>query len=480
MYAIGPTTAALALSVFPLVVSPAAGGRFVQQANGTPILMKGASAWTLPMSLTATEIEQYLSTRKAQGFNTLIMQASSPVIYLSSSQTNTVAPAVGAGNALPYLKNVAGGTWTGVFANHDADFSTPNAVYWDWVIYVLGRCQAYGFAVILDWIYWGFGQGVGDGWIGDIANAANTLSVMQAHGTYLAAKCVAAGIQNLIYSFGTDTFPTDPTVIARILKFNDGWIAGGGTALSLGHYQRSSDSLDDADFAARITVNGVYPGTGASGLHAATYARCLRAYGRSPALPVFCLEAAYEGEGSRTREQVRSYGWWALIASIAGFVFGNNPEWMFDSGWPPALTSNGSLDASRMFAFWESLPAWWTLVPDGKGTIGTLVTAGGGGTQTLGTPLPAADATDGLDHVMAAATPDGATLVAYVPHAHSGSVTIDMTKMRGTVTARWFDPSAASSPYTAIGSFANTGTHAFTIPGTNASGAGDWVLRLDA
>ncbi len=461
---------------FPLVV--ASGGRYLQTQSGAPFAICGDSAWALTTALDAVDVEQYLATRKAQGFNTLVMQASSPVIYKSASIVSTVATAKGAGGALPFLKNTSGTTWTGVFANHDADFSTPNDTYWNWVIYVLGRCQAYGFAVILDWIYFGFNQGVGDGWIQDIANAANTQSVMLTFGGYIVAKCVAAGLVNLIYSFGTDTFPSAAETIARINKFNDGWVAGGGTALAAGHYQRSSDSMDDADFSSRITVNGVYPGQGSSGSHAPTYRRCLTAYAKSPAKPVFCLEATYEGEGSRTRENCRFYGWNALFASKAGYVFGNNPVWMFDVGWQTSLTSNGALDASKMFAFWQSLPAWQLMVPDGQESIGTLVTAGGGGTQTLGS-VGSVDLTDGLDHVVACCSPDGATLVAYVPNTHTGTVTIDMTKMRGTTVQRWFDPTNAT--YQSAGAnLPNTGTHAFTVPGTNSDGASDWVLRLDA
>jgi hypothetical protein len=403
-----------------------------------------------------------------------VVQASNPTPY-NTIGTGHAPAAVGAGNALPWLKNTAGTTWTGVFANHDSDWSTPNDVYWNWVIYCLQRCQAYGFAVVLDWIYWGFNQGAADGWITTIANSANTTSVMQAFGTYLALKCQMAGLKNIIFSFGTDTFPSDSGVVARIIAFHDGWLAGGGSSNALGHNQRSSDSQDNTNFAARCNINGVYPGTGASNGHAGTYGRVLTAFGKN-AGPAFCLEAVYEGEGGRTREQVRSYGWWSLISGIAGYVYGNNPVWDFDTGWQTALTSNGAADAALMFSFFESLSKWWTLVPDGQG-LGTLVTAGGGGTQTLGS-VGTGDGTGGLDHVSAAVSPDGATLIAYVPHAHSGSVTIDMTKMRGTTTARWFDPTSGS--YTAIGSFANTGTQAFTPPGANSSGSNDWILRLDA
>jgi hypothetical protein len=53
-----------------------------------------------------------------------------------------------------------------------------------------------------------------------------------------------------------------------------------------------------------------------------------------------------------------------------------------------------------------------------------------------------------------------------------------MTTLRGTVTARWFDPT--NGTYSSIGSFSNTGTQAFTTTGNNAAGDADWVLILEA
>ena len=106
---------------------------------------------------------------------------------------------------------------------------------------------------------------------------------------------------------------------------------------------------------------------------------------------------------------------------------------------------------------------WWTLVPDGMGDIGTLVTAGAG---TIDTD----------SYVAAAANPSGTLLVAYVGPGHSGDVTIDMSKMHGSTTGRWFDPTSGS--YQDIGTLANSATLSFAPPGVNAAGDLDWVLIL--
>jgi hypothetical protein len=460
-------------------------GRYLVTPTGAPFRLRGDSGWLVFNELTLAQVRQYFDDRVAHGFNAVVCQATNPVRYVSA---NVSPAAAGASSGLPFL-NSSGSSWNqdtafrdnivngvaqgSATGNFDADFSRPVDAYWDWVDTVINEAGQRSIAMIIDPCYMGFGGGENDGWWRTLSNTQNTQSVCLGFGTYLGNRW--RNHANLILSMGTDMFPTSASeASARFAKIFDGLVAAGCTVLTGAHYQRSSDSLDYSDYASRITVNMVYPGAGGGGSHTATYGRCRTAYARSPAKPVFCVEATYEGEGSRTREQVRSYGWWAQLSSTAGYVFGNNPIWDFDTGWQTALSANGSLDMQRMGAFLDALP-WHQLVPDGLGSIGTLVTAGGGTAQTLGS-VGSPDNTNGLDFVTAAATPDGSTLIAYVPHAHSGTVTIDMTKLRGAAVCDWYDPTNGSS--TAIGSIANTGTHAFTTPGTNADGASDWVLRI--
>ena len=51
-----------------------------------------------------------------------------------------------------------------------------------------------------------------------------------------------------------------------------------------------------------------------------------------------------------------------------------------------------------------------------------------------------------------------------------------MSKMRGSTTGRWFDPT--SGTYQGIGTLPNSGTRSFAPPGVNAAGDRDWVLIL--
>jgi len=103
-------------------------------------------------------------------------------------------------------------------------------------------------------------------------------------------------------------------------------------------------------------------------------------------------------------------------------------------------------------------------VPSGLGQMRSLVTDGGGDVGRA-------------DYVAAAATASGDLLVAYVPPAHSGSITIDLAALSGSARARWFNPTTGE--YVAIATLKNEGTREFVPPGDNGSGQHDWVLVLD-
>jgi hypothetical protein len=83
----------------------------------------------------------------------------------------------------------------------------------------------------------------------------------------------------------------------------------------------------------------------------------------------------------------------------------------------------------------------------------------------------------GTARASGAVSGDGKLGMVYLP-SNAMTVTIDMTKLGATVTARWYDPSNAAFMPVA-GPLAKT-SQTFTPPGKNASGDGDWVLVLEA
>jgi hypothetical protein len=131
-----------------------------------------------------------------------------------------------------------------------------------------------------------------------------------------------------------------------------------------------------------------------------------------------------------------------------------------------------------MGAFLDSIP-WYELAPSGLAGAPTLITGGGGTSASWSDQNPE---NGGMDWVVSSATSEGKLLVAYVPDPHTGSFSVAMTALSASSRARWLDPTSGALAADASGAgyvLSNTGTHAFSPPGANASGANDWVLVLD-
>jgi hypothetical protein len=86
-------------------------------------------------------------------------------------------------------------------------------------------------------------------------------------------------------------------------------------------------------------------------------------------------------------------------------------------------------------------------------------------------------AIDTNDYAPAAATADGALMIAYLPSART--VTIDMSKLAGPMLASWYDPTNGTSDAISGSPFANRGKMRFIPPGNNSAGDGDWILLLE-
>ena len=172
-----------------------------------------------------------------------------------------------------------------------------------------------------------------------------------------------------------------------------------------------------------------------------------------------------------TPHQLRRQEYWSLLSGATGHLYGNHSTWQFlcpqrdasgdcVGGWKDQLDTPGAQQIAYVNALFGSR-RWYDLVPD---QAHGLVTDGLG---TYGT----------LDYVTAARTPDGTLGLAYLPS--SRTVTVDLSELRGPVTARWYDPTAGTYAPIDGSPFANTGSQQFTPPGDNAAGEDDWVLVLE-
>ncbi len=449
----------VAAPVFPLKVS--ANGRYLVDQNNVGFRVQGDSPWDVLVSLTASNVDTYLANRAAKGFNTLLVE-----LVERKARAGSPAPANKAG-ALPFVKQLGGAAYTG--ATVLADLSTPNDQYFAYVDSVLAKLAAQNMVALLTPLYVGYGgdltPGVNnEGWSAEMN--ANSSAQCYAYGQYVGDRY--RNQKNIIWVEGGDWSLQAPTPAAirtcglQVMQgIKDGKGSGGSSALQTAHWIRGQISTDDAGFAGQVNVNSVYA------LPSAMATLCRTAYSRAPVLPAYVIEGYYEGEHAMTREGLRQEGYWAALSCIGGYVFGNAPLWLFDTGWQTALDAPGSQDMQRMGAVLDSV-AWQNLVPSNLGALsGTVL-------------VPGSDIAQGGDVAAAASS---TALVAYLPSTGTTArtITVTMSVLGAFARGRWYNP--ASGVYSDITggaySLANSGTHAFTTPGNNGTGTNDWVLVLN-
>jgi hypothetical protein len=465
-------------------------GRYLVDQNGTPFFIAGDSDWTLVNDLPDASRATFFSTRKAQGFNTILFELESHSFYGpdgTGGPPTANVPADPTGH-LPFLIGTDGQPYTkaGARAGQHANFATPNDAFFARAADIVDQAATYGMAVDLYVMPWGFNADPTAGWWNDIMAAANTQAVCLALGRYLATGhgpfTGFTSRANVIWTHGSDlgqqsSPPPSAEGEQRMLQLLNGLVAGGATQLRAGDWEAPSLSTDDAVFASSMTVNAVYtygglwngsPGDIPS--DGTTYQQALQGWFYTPSAPVFLKETFYEhsvlfGGSKGTPPNLRNCHYWAILAGATnGVIYGNENTWpFFDGTWQSAMNDPGVADLTRLASLFQAV-SWWTLAPTGRPGLTTLVTAGGG-TYGLG------------DYVAAALDPAGHLAVAFMPTART--VTLDLTKMAGPVTARWYDPTTGIYTTASGSPFANTGTEALAPPaGPHADGAADWVLVL--
>lgn len=460
--------------VSPFPIAHSSDSRYFVDAQGNPRPIKGRTSWSI-VSLGKSAYQAYLADTLARKFNTIEMWA---IFHWPVTQVaNTPTPPFAGDGSLPFLKRLDGANWSGALTysninNEGPDFTTPNPVYWDYLEEIVRFCQEQSIYILFFPSYVGY-VGSNQGW--GLEVVANGQTKMQTYGTFCANRF--AKYTNLMWMLGGDkgtapnTFNTAENnaqqgqvdglkgvVGARSVEYGAEWEGSTVNGYSYGPEQ--------SQVGAQLTVHGLYAWAGQTG------AGMRAAYQAAITLPNYWMEGVYEGEEPAAINfnpnvvlPTRHYAWNAILnGAVGGVCTGNGYVWPFGSDYLNHLNDRGTKDLTVLWNFIDSI-ALHRLVPTGLGGIGTLITAGAGSIDTT-------------NYVSVAATTLGDLLVAYSGPGHSGSFTLDMTKLRGTITARWLDPT--SGVYSSAGGpFANTGTQAFTPP-TNGVGESDYVLRLDA
>jgi len=442
---------------FPLTISASKNG--LVNARGDPFIMQGDAAWSAIAELSEPDALLYLDDRKSRGFNTILVNL---VEHSFTSHRPNWANA--AGDA-PFTGRVSGSCPSTEGTTYCNDMSTPSEAYFQHVDWFLQQALGRDMLVLLVPAYLGF-AGMTDGWYKDMQ--ATGTSGLAAYGTYLGTRYKS--FPNIMWVQGGDYTPPDMSVVTAVVN---GIKDGGATQLHTAHWggepsccQGPGSCYGPSPHPTWIDVDTVYvenpPNNSAYTLECWQWDNGIR--------PVFFIEGPYENEHSSSPLQLRSDMYQPLLSGEVGFVFGVNPVWNFWDGgsgqtnfygndghfrnWQSALPSDGGADANRVGQLMVSLGSP-SLVPDINNTFMT------GGSQS---------------GALAAKTQDGRLALVYV--ISNTAITVNMSKMAGSTTARWFDPSSGTSTTVTGSPFANTGSRSFTPPGATADGEPDFVLVL--
>lgn len=389
--------------------------------------MVGDSAWALIAQLSDRDAAIYLSSRRASGFNTVI-------VNLLEHKFARNAPAD--------IRRVPPFTSPG-------DFSRPNPEYFDHAEAIVTLARRLGFLVLLTPAYAGY-EGGNEGWWKEMVTMGPQR--LRAYGRWVGQRF--ADHDNILWIEGGDYDVPDPALVKAVAE---GIAESDPGALQT--YNGAVDSRVDPSWREQpwYAVDNVYTYRRPVDAAAAAY--------RDDTKPFFLLEAHYENEHDATPLELRRQTYETVLSGGFGHVFGNNPMWHFDgpgifpgpSDWRSQLHSPGTVGMTQFARIFGAM-AWWKLRPDA-------------GDFLLPDPSVA-------DIAVAAVACDGSSAVVYDP---SGStLRLDLSALAGPATgAVWLDPvdgKSITAPLPPHG----TGEPLLHPPGPNAGGQSDWLLVISS
>ncbi len=431
----GPTPTPAA-PVYPLKAS--ANKRYLVDQNNVPFLIIGDSAQAMIGGLSQTDADTYLSNRAAAGINAIWAHVLCLGPHYPSCRTDGSTP----DGIVPFTT--------------PNDLSNPNQAYFTRVDQMIQLAAKYNIMVLLDPI-----ETIG--WL-DVLRT-NGVTKDFNYGVYLGNRY--KNFPNVLWLHGNDfqtwSSSSDDAVVQAV--------ANGIKSVDPNHLQTveldypTSASLNDSSWSSIIGLDLAYS-------YYSTYDQVLREYNRSNFIPVYFMEGVYEYqdyEGGYTGpHELRAQEYWTQLSGAAGNVYGNAYIFRFN-GWQNHLNDTGFKEFTYWNNFFASRP-WYNLVPDQNHTV---VTAGYGTYQSINAGVMG----NTSDYATTARTTDGTLIVSYMPT--SRTITVDMTKLSGSATARWYDPTNGTYSTISGSPFSNTGSRQFIPPsGNHTDGTSDWVLIL--
>jgi len=437
-------------SRFPLHASE----RLLVDACGVPFSAAGDSPQCLSANLSPANMNTYFSLRAAQGFN------ASWVNLLCDGYTGGRADATTYDGIPPFTGTVAGGFY---------DLTKPNPAYFARIDAMVAAAAAAGTVIFLDPIeFGGFWTTV----------QANSEAACTSYGQFLGARYRGQG--NIIWMHGNDMAGFN-----QVNKFVDiaiGIKNAGATQPQTAEldWPALPSTVDDPNWApsnAPVSVNLSYS-------YNPTYAIMLSDYDRNLHQPSIFIEGNYEGENLEAGSHItnahdcRTQAYWSDLSGAAGWFYGNHWEvfGMDNSTWSANLNNDqGAPQMAYVKSLFEARK-WWQLIPDESHVV---MTSGQGTCMASSAPQGRTNP-NAQDNTCATAarTADGTLVIAYMPTARN--ITIDMSKLAATATARWYDRTTGGFTTVAGSPLAPSGVRTFTPPANNhADGFNDWVLVLE-
>lgn len=404
-------------ATFPL--APSEDGHLLIDQDGEPFQIAGDAAWSMLVQLDLEQTDAYLTARKRQGFNTLL-------VNLIEHHFSDDPPRNAFGDE-PLLG--------------DSDFSRPNPAYFDAAHAALERAASMGFLVLLVPAYLGY-EGGDEGWYESMVSTGP--EALGEYGRFVGERF--GDLDNIIWVHGGDFMPPDDD-LDLVEAVRDGIIEGGARQLHTAHWSPETSATDVGvdwlDLNTTYTYGPVYVKSSADA--------------EIPDLPHLVIESQYEDDiWDNTDQRLRSQAYEAMLTGAVGSVFGNGPIWQFESGWEDALRSEGARQFSTAAAFFKTLP--WHLYTPKRG--GVVINPGEFGDSS---------------YVVASATPGLDDIVAYVPEDRA--VGVDLVRSSGTITIEWFDPTIGVYSR-GRGSIVDGNTLVVEHPGENSSSDNDWILTV--
>jgi hypothetical protein len=413
-------------------------GRRFADRSGRPFLYHADTGWQMFSDLTLEEAGEYLDDRRAKRFTTIQAQ----IVSAREGPTNRYGDP-------PFLAD---------------DLATPNEAYFAHADRVVRLAREKGLLLVLSPLWLCYADLPGSGLELIRRNGPRTV---REYGRYIGRRY--GHCDHLMWIVGGDR---DPLAEADPLRQLAEGLKEGAPAHLLTYHASSTHSSTDVfggeewlDFSMTYTY---YKGKGGTwvppGEYPEVYEVNYSEY-RKGGIPFVLGEAMYEGymdeEDDGTAHRARKQAYWSVLSGAAGHAYGSR-AYAFGENWREDLQLPGARHMRHLYDLLAPLP-WHDLEPD----------------LEHDTAVDGYGAFGGGDYVTTARTRDGTLAMSYLPRG--GRVRMDLGRLAGPVSARWYDPTSGTFTHVGDGPLPGARPVWLEVPRpANAAGDADWVLVLAA